>query len=76
MAYQWDMRDKYTLIGPKTRARLAEIYKTTSDVFESEPRADGSNIEAWYRGSEDRAEARLILDKIAKEVGEPIPPLE
>lgn len=72
---KWDMRNKYLLIGPKTRARLAEIFETTPDVFEPAPKADGSNIEAWNRGAEDRSDARMILDRIAKEVGEPIPPL-
>lgn len=73
--YKWDMRNKYLLIGPKTRARLAEIFETTPDVFEPSPRADGSNIEAWNRGAEDRSDARMILERIAEEVGEPIPPL-
>jgi len=76
MAYKWDMRDKYMLLGPKTRDRLAEIYETTPDVFEAKPRSDGSNVEVWHRGAEDRAEARMILDRIAKEVGEPIPAVE
>lgn len=73
--YKWDMRNKYLLIGQKTRERLAEIYETTPDVFEAAPREDGSNIVAWNRGAEDRSEAIMILDRIAEEVGEPIPPL-
>ncbi|MGL5206595.1 MAG: hypothetical protein ACRC8T_03685 [Acidaminococcaceae bacterium] len=69
------MRNKYLLIGPKPKARLAEIFETTPDVFEPAPKTDGSNIEVWNRGAEDRSDARMVLDRIAKEVGEPIPPL-
>ncbi|MPM50395.1 hypothetical protein SDC9_97134 [bioreactor metagenome] len=74
--FKFDMRNKYLLIGPKTRARLAEIFETTPDVFEPAPKPDGSNIEVWNRGAEDRSDARMMLDRIAKEVGEPIPPME